>query len=84
MEQLEEVVIRVFEGGNPTAPGFLLGKTDEGNSLAREAVVFGVDVVNAEVHHDAVGVSGGAFDGFVKSDAQSHVTEPEGYKVTVV
>ena len=84
MEDLDEVAVGVFEGGDPAAPGLLLRRADELDPFVQKAEVFGVDVVNAKVDHYAVWVPGGAFDGGMETETQAHVSEAEGDEIPVV
>ena len=69
MEKLDQIAVRVFEGGHPAAPGFLLRGTYKLNSFFRQAAMFGMNVVRAEVDHYAVGIFCGAFHSAVESEA---------------
>ncbi len=47
-------------------------------------MVFVMDVVDAEVYHDAVGIPGQAANGVVEADAKAHITESESHEIAVV
>ena len=81
---MDEVAVGVFEGGDPAAPGLLLRGAYKLNPFIRQAAVLDVDVVNAQIDHDAEGVPGGAFDGGVEAETQAHFAESEGDKIAVI
>ena len=75
LQQLQHVSVRVFEGGDPTAPALLLRLADELHSRFREPAGFGMNVVHPQVGHEAEGVFGLAGDLAMPADVEPHLAQ---------
>ena len=58
LQQLQDVAVGVAESGDPAAPMFLLRQADELHARRLQPPEFGVNVVHAQMRHQAERVGG--------------------------
>ena len=83
LEHLQDVTVRVREGSNPAAPVLLLRRADKLHAFGLQTPVFLMDVVNAQMGHDAIRVFRRPADPIVPADIESDFAQFEGDEVLV-
>ena len=84
LEKLDDISVRVFEGRNPAAPSLSFRGTDEFHAGVGQPAVQGVDIIHAEMGHDAEWIPGLPVDAVMEAEVEADSAEFQSYVVAMI